>query len=109
VPRPAEPASTARSVELRADPAGADRAATATARLASERPAPASQDLPLTVMLAGLALGLQVMTRHGELDDHVVTPSSVRAILRLVRQGRAALARALAPRPGFALLLARPG
>jgi len=85
-----------------------------TVRAADRAPAPAPPGdprpaQPLTLALAALALGLQVSTRHGGLDDAGVTGACPHALRRLVALGRAARMRALDPRPGFHLLLARPG
>jgi hypothetical protein len=118
VPRPVDPATAARAlgqhppVAADARPDGGAPRATSVATSAAPapaRPVDTTPDAPLTLALAGLALGLQLTTRHGGLDDHLVTSGPLRAMRRHLRTGRAALARALAPRPGFGLLLTRPG
>jgi hypothetical protein len=118
VPRPVDPAAAARVVEP-ASPVRAaahrdtvevrDTGAVTPARPQPSPPARPVPDAPFTIALVGLALGLQLTTRHDGPDDHLMTSGPVGAVRRLVPAGRAALARALAPRPGFALLLTRPG
>jgi len=118
-PGPATPTGAAPEAHPTADRAHALHASApasiaATVRAADRAPAPAPPgdprpEPPLTLALAATALGLQVSTRHGGLDDAGVTGTCPHALRRLLALGRAARVRALDPRPGFHLLLARPG
>lgn len=74
----------------------------------SPGPGPAPVPAAPLLDLAALALGIQLSPRRSNADEYATAPTG-RAVRALLGSGAATSARILSPRPGFGLLLTRPG